>query len=964
MSTLFTENSSAQHFSAQEYAKAVWMTGRFYGGQRSGENNWLLYDHLPEGVAEQYRGTAFIDDADGGHDLSGGWHDAGDHVKFGQTHFYAAYMLLKSYAEFPEGYDDLYSYDYQGYKAGGDWTWEGAKGSPNGIPDIVDEVKHATDYFIKCTPNSSTFYYRVGNGDADHAKWVTATKMQTLPVNEGGSPREVLKNPNDASMASFCGATLALMARLYEKWDPTYAQTCLDHAEMAYDYAKAHPGTGGSSGYYPANNNWKDDYATMCAELYWASGDNSYRSEALSFSTSGSSGQGADIYFNYSFDYNNNGEVALYNLAKLGHSTAGGHLNDVVNNHYFNNTNGSGLYDGGNAWGPLRYNANSSLIVALWQKLNGTDDTPHQFIYDNIDYILGDNSLNYSFVVGFTPSGGSHAIHPHHRNFYLNDENPGSSAKQSLVPPTKNLQFGLMVGGSRNPGSYSDDINSYTSSEGGIDYNACLVGALAFIRAALDPVDTNKFGNTTPDLGADQSICGLSSITLDANVSVDGVKTFTWFRNDQQQGSASTSANTFNVNSAGTYKVVLDSLGEWSTQDEVVISGDIGTVDLGDDVNLCFPAYVTLDAVITGDALSYSWERNGSTIDGETGTTLFVNQPGLYTVEVSALGCASVGDEVTITSNLPMITEGYVCGSTAATLSVSGDHSNYDWYGSESGNDLLESGTDTFLATEVGTYWAEDPSNQSYTTGPAFGDAAITGPEANNASSASSYLEIEVLSPFTLDELTFEVVSWSVEIGTITITEIGSGSSEEISFDIPNGGGDWSTINAAIDYTFGVGAYSIESSHVRAYTDAGGDFYGTTFQGLFTMSANHSNYNIHYQPNHYGGYFDWKVTSGTGCGRIPIRAMAGEGEECVITSSIEDESAAKFEIYPNPSQGQLVLNASASGRFTVINSLGAIVHSGQVSAGRNELSLDLAPGLYTGVVTSADQSERVMIVIR
>src|SRR6188768_2353114 len=95
--------------SKDDYKKALWMTTRMYGGQRSGLNNWYVYDHLD--------GKSFMSDKDGSVDLSGGWHDAGDFVKFGHTQFYAGYILLKGYSEFPAGYDDYYSYDYANYKS-------------------------------------------------------------------------------------------------------------------------------------------------------------------------------------------------------------------------------------------------------------------------------------------------------------------------------------------------------------------------------------------------------------------------------------------------------------------------------------------------------------------------------------------------------------------------------------------------------------------------------------------------------------------------------------------------------------------------------------------------------------------------------------------------------------------------------------------------------------------------------
>ncbi|MBO7635677.1 MAG: glycoside hydrolase family 9 protein, partial [Paludibacteraceae bacterium] len=226
-STLGAVAQNSLSFDKEQYQKALWMTTRFYGAQRSGVGpNWLLAEHEPTGVPnalQSYlgnfkKGQSFVKDADGDYDLTGGWFDCGDHVKFGQTEFYSAYMLLLGYSEFPEGYDDYYSFDYKGYISSGDYTWEGKKGAPNGIPDILDEVKYATDYLMKCVRSSSVFYYQVGDGDLDHKHWVTASVMATLPNNEGGEAggsRPVSKaSGNVTSMAALCGSALAAMARL------------------------------------------------------------------------------------------------------------------------------------------------------------------------------------------------------------------------------------------------------------------------------------------------------------------------------------------------------------------------------------------------------------------------------------------------------------------------------------------------------------------------------------------------------------------------------------------------------------------------------------------------------------------------------------------------------------------------------------------------------------------------------
>lgn len=484
-------------FTNEEYNKALWMTTRMYGGQRSGAGpNWLIMDHtaVNDENGNSREGQDFINDAtDDGYDLSGGWHDCGDHVKFGQTQYYSAYVLLLGYAVFPQGYDDYYAYDYNGYQSAGDFTWESAQGAPNGIPDILDEVKYATDYFIKCARNDNTFYSQVGNGDYDHKQWVTSAYMATLSTEDGGEPRPVMENPNDGAMASFCGATLALMSRMYRPFDEAYADLCLEHALHAYAYASSNKSANGgtiSGSYYSADKDWRDNYVCLTAELYHATGDESYKDEALSYA--------GDINnHGWVLGYRDSEDLALYNLMKLGDSNAGNTYGDIIQN-YKNNVNNEGVIAVGDQWGALRYSASAAFSIALYNAANNDTSNIDSDLKGTVDYILGNNSANQSFVVGF---GNNSPEYPHHRNVFLDDRNIGDGEKEAMLSiPQRNQQHGFMVGGVQdNPGNFADDINDWQTSEGCIDYQSGLVGALAYMRSINDPVDTTRFVTGTKD---------------------------------------------------------------------------------------------------------------------------------------------------------------------------------------------------------------------------------------------------------------------------------------------------------------------------------------------------------------------------------------------------------------------------------------------------------------------------------
>lgn len=631
---------------AEDYKKAGWMTTRMYGGNRSGYGpNWLVMNHD--------RGYDFVKDADGSYDLTGGWHDCGDHVKFGQTQFYAGYVLLLGYLSFPEGYDDYYSPDYSGYSSSGDFSWEGGQGTPNGIPDILDEVKYATDYFIKCARDGSTFYSQVGNGSNDHKNWVTSVRMAQLTLDEGGEAngsRPIMKNPNDASMASFCGAALAVMSRVYRHFDAEYADLCLQHAEYAYEYASNHQtnvGGGTITGsFYGPDNKWEDNYICLCTELYLATGNEMYKTEAVSFAP--------DINeHNWVLDFENNDDLAAYALARLDEQSGIDILNAQAEK-YKAAVNGNNVMQVGSNWGVLRYSCSAAFVVALQHAMN-KDGAIAPALKGTMDYVLGFNSSNLSFIVGF---GNNSPQKPHHRNVYMNDDNQENHSYLQIPP--KNRQHGYLVGGSFNPSSFPDNIDNYQTSEGGIDYNSGLVGALAYIRSIVEPVDQTKFGILNcegPHLGADQSLCGVNEIILNSNLEQTN-RSFSWERDG-----APLNGNTPNltVSQAGTYKLTVDSLGCISS-DQIIISAEIPEVDLGSpQVFVSDP--ILLDCKVTGGGLTYLWSRNGITINGASSSTFEATQPGTYAVTVSGSGCENKTGEVVI-SNPPSFT--YT--STAPTI--------------------------------------------------------------------------------------------------------------------------------------------------------------------------------------------------------------------------------------------------------------------------------------------------------
>lgn len=497
---------SALAYEASDYQDLLNMTVKFYGAQRSGDtHNWLLKDN-PVGQ------SCFENDGEGykpGYDLSGGWMDAGDFIKFTQTISYSAYALLKSYEVWPSSFDDNDDYTYSG--------------KPNNIPDVLDEVKVATDYLLKIMPNDTTLISRVG-GNQDHDYLYTCPAMAKLDVSKGGGARPVYTD-GKANIAGIAAAALARMAVLYRPYSESYADSALAQAKRLDVFGQANLGTT-SDQYYPEGAclnadlktdgtwntaNWdntgrcKTEWvsgqfrdAMMCgtAELYRATKETAYLERAKTISSElGSHG--------WVIGWGESRDLCRHSLAVEG-VTEAIDIWKVDVNSYISKVSTKEFVKGLSyfmVWGSLNNATSASFSSALLYEV--TKEQKYQdFAFSQAHYVMGDNEYNRSFVVGW---GVNPPEHPHHKNSFGSDgDNWGSFVNST---PNKYPLLGALVGGpsdkaeDKTKAGYEDDVADYIGNEVTIYYNSGLVGTLAMARTYPDYVASvfnNKKGAQGP----------------------------------------------------------------------------------------------------------------------------------------------------------------------------------------------------------------------------------------------------------------------------------------------------------------------------------------------------------------------------------------------------------------------------------------------------------------------------------
>ncbi|MDP4179919.1 MAG: glycoside hydrolase family 9 protein [Bacillota bacterium] len=430
------------------YAEALQKGIMFYEFQRSGK--------LPDNKRNNWRGDSGLNDgADVGLDLTGGWYDAGDHVKFNLPMAYTATMLSWSVYENRDAYTKSGQLNY-----------------------ILDNIKWATDYIIKCHPSANVYYYQVGDGNADHKWWGPAECMQMArPAVKVDSA-----NPGSAVVGE-AAAALAAASAIFKATDPTYAALCLKHAKELFTFAdttRSDKGYTAAASFYDSWSGFYDELTWASTWLYLATNDSTFLDKAQSYEPNWArENQSTTIKFKWAQCWD---DKLMGSLLLLARATNKSLYKECIERHLDFWTTGS---EGSkvkytpkglawlDTWGSLRYATTEGFLATVYAKWSGADATKasvyKSFAKSQIDYALG--SSGRSYVVGF---GTNPPQHPHHRTAH------SSWSDQQTTPEYhRHVLYGALVGGPDSGDAYTDDIKNYTCNEVACDYNAGFVALLS-----------------------------------------------------------------------------------------------------------------------------------------------------------------------------------------------------------------------------------------------------------------------------------------------------------------------------------------------------------------------------------------------------------------------------------------------------------------------------------------------------
>ncbi len=388
----------------------------------------------------------------------------------------------------------------------------------------------------------------------------------------------------------------------------------------------------------------------------------------------------------------------------------------------------------------------------------------------------------------------------------------------------------------------------------------------------------NPYGSTcdSPELGANKSICGSSSITLNSGLSASG-RTFTWKRNGTNINGAD--GATYTATQAGSYTVVSDESG-CTRQDEIEVLGTLPDIDLGNDLDLCSPAQVTVDAGVTGSGISYDWKKGSTNVGSDQ--SLNVTEAGTYSLTISAAGCPSKTDELIVTSSLPEVNSSPLCAPGTATLNVTSAGGPYEWYTSEGSSTPLFTGNPYNPSiTSTTTYYLKDAGSFEQVVGPTQTGNALSSPSNAGTigikfSASASFDVVEFkLHPYVYNCNTGDMIQMTVELQNENGTAISTHSAVPLACN----GTQQGPFTTYYKMDFSNDPIKIPAAGNYILKPTGGNQYA-----WYENGANYSSYEIpgvinitgdtrDDKPTSFPGIFDIKVSSGNDCDRTPVLAV-------------------------------------------------------------------------------------------
>ena len=242
---------------------------KFYGINRSGNSESWFHkpSHLKDGSLANV-------------DMTGGWYDCGDHLKESQTISYSLAQLAMTAAAYEDRDQDNYAFN------------QSEAQNTDNIPDMLREAKFGAEYVIKAYDAAkgvvSAMPVSIGEIGKDHGWWGSPEYQDNTLHDRGGPTARILRsddNPgSDAELGSTASgnfaAGLAIVSKIWNKYDSSFAKKSLTVAKALYEYGKSKKKLTNSPA-YSGGSTYHDEMGFAAVCLFYATADKTYLNDAV-----------------------------------------------------------------------------------------------------------------------------------------------------------------------------------------------------------------------------------------------------------------------------------------------------------------------------------------------------------------------------------------------------------------------------------------------------------------------------------------------------------------------------------------------------------------------------------------------------------------------------------------------------------------------------------------------------------
>ena len=430
-------------------------------------------------------------------DLTGGWHDAGDQLKYLITGSYATAHMLKAYSMFPDQFSDHVD----------------SLGRPgtNGVPDVLDEAEWGLQWILKMHPAPDQLFHQVAD-DRDHIGWKMPDNDRSdygwgensyrVAYFANGRPQGLNEYKSSSTgvsnLAGRCAAALAMAYDIFKDYPgkKEFAEKCLRSARSVFELGVENEGyqQGNSYGapYRYNEDTWADDMEWGAAELYRATGEEKYLDYAKDYALKAAavSWMPLDTADHYRFyPFVNIGHYALHDLVD-------DDFRDVLAGFYRQGIEAAvsraeqNVYRVGVPFIWCSNNLLTSLItqVILYEDMT-SDPSYNDFMTDQLNWLFGVNPWGTSMFTGL-PEGGEYPVDVHTSIWALTEKEVAGGLVDG---PVYSTIFNSLKGLSLSDEDefekfqndyvvYHDDISDYSSNEPTMDGTAGSVIMMSYLE--------------------------------------------------------------------------------------------------------------------------------------------------------------------------------------------------------------------------------------------------------------------------------------------------------------------------------------------------------------------------------------------------------------------------------------------------------------------------------------------------